>query len=648
MGVDGSLTDDHAWVRTNGVWSESRSTSTTIGGRLTLGGPTLSASAGAERREQGAGIGSENALVTESLYLNSQWRPLDLPDLQLRLAHLNAYDRLREVRDGTSDSAQLSTRYGGLNYEVRYLLAWGRDSDHLHLSESTALGQTATGHRSDALFGGRAQTYVSATVQTRNATTAARGADATVSRQQAPTVGLSGVVELPATPGDVALAPNPRLLDGFTGTSAAVNLGWGLAATGDVDPREVGAGFGNTTTDVNTIHLWLDRPVSRDVGRALAVALQVWASDDNRQWTAVQLSGVPALSPFDSRIEIGIVQTRARYLKVDLRPLPAGVTTDTAVRDLFVSEVQFFLVLPAALVPRSDASFGLSGTAVVRTLVLTRPNLSYDFSATAAYQDSTSRTAYDVMNGLSATNQLGASRVTATARGARRDTSDGVTHLARWEWSAGLAGQPLPTASWSVTYAGNADRDRILHSVGGFGRADWYEGVSSQASMGLALSTQGDRMSQTFQASGNTSLVPNRYVTLSAGALYSRNFVSDPELGDDFSHTARVEGSLSFKPTPAIAAAASASHVLFGGTPSTYATLYLTYAPLQGDLQVSAAYSKTLDLLTRTTTAAFTPTLHWRLRPGVTLGAFYADAAVSSPAADTRTRTVGTNLLILL
>jgi hypothetical protein len=155
-------------------------------------------------------------------------------------------------------------------------------------------------------------------------------------------------------------------------------------------------------------------------------------------------------------------------------------------------------------------------------------------------------------------------------------------------------------------------------------------------------------MSQAFQASGNTSLVPNRFVTLSAGALYSRNFVSDPELGDEFSHTARVEGSLSFKPTPAIAAAASVSHVLFGGAPTTYATLYLTYAPLRGDLQLSVAYSKTLDVLSRTTTSAFTPTLHWRVRPGVTLSAFYTDAEVTSRAAETRTRTVGTNLLILL
>lgn len=648
VGADGSLSDDHAWTRTDGVWSESRFRSTLIGARLTLGGPVLSATAGAERREQAAAPATDDPLVSESVYLNAQWRPLALPDLQLRLAHLNAYDRLRLLRDGTTDSAEVSTRYSGTNYEVRYLLSWGRDTDRLHLSETSAVGQTATGHRSDVLLGGRTQTYVSATVQTRDATTAIRGAGATITRQQVASIGLSAVVALPATAADVALAPNPQLIDGATGAPAAVNLGWGLAATGDRNPREVGAGFANVTTDVNTIYVWFDRSVSRDVGAALAGTLQVWASDDNQSWNPVQLVGAPFLSPFDSRIEIGIVQTRARYLKVDLRPVAAGLTTDTAVRDLFVSEVQFLLVLPAALVPRSESEFGVSGTLMARTLVLRRPNLSYDLAASAAYQDATSRASYDLMNGLSATERLGATRVTATARGARRDTSDGLTHLTRWEWSAGLAGQPIPTASWSLTYAGNSDRDRIVHSISGFGRADWYEGISSQVSAGAARSTTGARVADTFHASAGATLAPNRFVTLTAGALYSRNFVSDPELGGAFSHTARVEGSVSLRPTPAIAAAATVSDVLFGGVPSTYATFYLTYAPLRGDLQLSVAYSKVLDVLSRASTTTFTPTLHWLVRPGVTLNAYYTLSEVSSPAVDTRMRTLGTTLLILL
>ncbi len=50
---------------------------------------------------------------------------------------------------------------------------------------------------------------------------------------------------------------------------------------------------------------------------------------------------------FDVTGQIVIAQTQARYLKVVTKPLAAAVTTDTRYRDILVTEMQVFQVVPA-------------------------------------------------------------------------------------------------------------------------------------------------------------------------------------------------------------------------------------------------------------------------------------------------------------
>lgn len=647
-GLGGTLLDERAWARSRGISSELHARSTTIFGRLSLSTPVLTAGVGVDRAEQETLGSSATGVVTTTYAGSAAWRPLDLPDLQLRLARVDSWDRTRLLRDATADTAQVAARLRAQRYEVSYLLGWTRSTDRLHAVRTTSIDQTARATRSDSLLGGRTSTYLSGSLQARSTSVSAEGQGGTVTVQQLPANGLSAVLAPPATPGDVVLAPNAALVDGNTTTSAGVNVGFGVAAGGDVNAREVGVAFGDAVSDVNTIHLWVHRPLAPAVIAALAASVQVRASNDNRAWTVVPLDGPPGPGDLDNRIELSIPQTRARYVKVTLQPLAPGVTVDESFRDVFVTELQVLLVLPIASVPRSFSGLTASGTAIVRTTLLRAGSVAHDLTASGTYRDESPATSYAIANGLSATERLSRT-VAGRARVARQDSNDGGRHQGAWSWSAGVAGTPVPAASWSLSYDGSyTDEDVVSHNLNASTRGDLYEGVSAQVNGGYALIAHELQVAQTFVLSSATTLSPNRRVTLTAGGLYSRSTVNDAFAGISSSHAARADGTLSVTPAPAVSVVGTVTRVLLGARPSTFATLTTSWAPLRGDLQLSMAYSRTLSTDSETTTERLSPVLRWNVRSGVSLTAAYLVAETASPVQTTNTRSFSASLLVAL
>lgn len=647
--MGGTFLDDHGWIRTNGVNSEAHGRATNIFGRLSLGTPVLTAGLGADRRAQSLISSSSPTLIQEDFTAFAAWRPLDLPELELRVNRSNAYDSTRRAQDTTTDSALFSVRYKGPAFDLRYTLSWLRTEDRLHESESTGVDQTVLASRSDTIFSGRTTTYVSATLQNHDVTVGARGSGGTVTQQQVPAAGLSGIAALPATSDNIVLAPNPGVIDGNTTASAGLNVGFGPSATGDRNMREAGARFSDVVTSVNTIYVWLDKQPVGTVGQALAGSVQVWQSNDpaGQRWTQITpLPTPPIVSPFQNRIEIAIPQTAARFLKVSVQPIAVGTTTDLSYRDVNITEVQFLLVLPISQLPKQQSSLFVSATALARTVLLQQPELAHDFSATVGHRSDSDLTTYAIVNGLSATKKL-RERLTASARFARQDSESGAGHEGLWLWSAALAGTPLPTANWTLTYAGTySDRDEVTHSLNGLGRADWYQGISTQASAGASFLAQGLRIGSTFQTSTTTSFRPNALMTLSVGALYSRSAGSSPETGNTMTQTGRLDGSLTLTPAPALSATGTVSRVFLGERLTTLATVQLNYFPLRGDLQLGASYSKTLDTAADATTEILTPSLRWNVRSGVSLTSSFSYLKNAAPVQTSVSRVATVDLIV--
>jgi hypothetical protein len=645
----GTLFDERGWVDTDGVSSRQSGRATSLFGRLTLGTPSLTAGVGVDRHEQRFLSSSGTSFVTENYTAYTLWRPGELPELDLRVARVNTYDTSRRVQDGTSDSAVLSARFESRSYGARYLVAWTHSSDHLNGSDSTAVDQTVLGTWNGSLFDGRTAAYASGSLTNRNASTSTLGQGGTVARQQAPVTGVSGVEALPATAIDVALTPNPLLVDGNTTATAGVDVGAGPSALGDRNARDVGARFADVVTSVNTFYVWFDKSLSPEVGRALVAGLAVYRSDDNQRWSAVAITQPPIVSPFENRVEITTGQVQARFLKVALVPLAPGVTADQAYRNLFVTEVQFLLVLPAALVPRSQTTFAASANASARTIIAEGPDLAHDLQASVARQSQSSFTNYTVINGLSLAERLTAT-MAANARVARQDQDAGRGHEGIFSWTASLTANPYPTAYWMLNYSGTAnDRDESVgHSLTALARADLYEGISMQANAGGSIVTQGERTARSGQGGGTASFTPNRFVTLTTGVLYSRSVSSSPDSGDLLTDFGRVDASLSLTPAPALSAAGTVSRIFLGARPTTLATLQLNYFPLRGDLQLAFAYSKTLDTTADATTESYGPTLRWNIRRGVSITSSYSVLENAAPAQTLASRVFAATLLVTL
>lgn len=644
--LGGSLLDERGWHRARGAWTYGHAQSTTEFARLSLGMPALTAGLGWDRREQQFLSASASAVVVDSYTANANWHPTDLPELELRLSRVDAYDRARLLQNTTTDSAQLGARYRGAAYDVRYLLGWGRAADKLHGVDTTSVDQTVFGSRSDTALSGRLTTYVSGSLQSHDTTISARGPGGKVARVLLPVAGLSAVVTLPATSESITLSPNPALVDGTTTAGASVNVGFGSSALGDRNPREAGASFADAVTGVNTLYVWLDRsPVP--VATALTGSLQVFQSGDNRTWT--EITGFTATaSPFESRLEISLpAEVKARHLKVKLLPIASGLTTDPAYRDLSVTELQLLLIQPVADVLRRARSVTTQATALTRALLLRAPELAHDLSASVAHHSEQSLTTYTVVNGLAAGHLL-RERLSLTARVARQDTDIGQGHEGAWEWNAGLAGRPVPAAQWSLTYSGTESaRSGLTHALGGLGRADWYDGVSTQASAVVSNRKQGPVTTRTLDVHGTSSLTPNRVVTFTAGAQYSKTWRIAPE-GVLWTQFLRADGGLSLTPAPALSGAATVSRVLIGERPTTLATVQLNFSPLRGDLQLSTSYSRSLDTEAQSTTEVFVPALRWAIRPQVTLTSSYTWLKSVAPVQILASRVIAANLLVSL
>jgi hypothetical protein len=172
-------------------------------------------------------------------------------------------------------------------------------------------------------------------------------ADPEPTNPQQPVAGLSTVESFPETPLHVTLGPNPALVDGDVWTSAGVNLGT-AAGVPPIAYRDMGAQLRDVVTPVALIHVHADKAVPPEL--AAQLVWDAYRSDDNVDWTPVELAGAVVFDPADFAFEIRIRQTLARYLKVVTRPLPAAASSDPLYREIFVTELQFFDPVPVATV----------------------------------------------------------------------------------------------------------------------------------------------------------------------------------------------------------------------------------------------------------------------------------------------------------
>ncbi len=623
--------------------------------RLGLGGNVLSGALDYTRRWDDNTVRSGGVTlptpgsVRETYGGSASWRPADLPTLSLRLSRTNAYDVARTSLDQTTDEASLATSYRpqpGL--DLRYSVRYGQFTDHRTDLVRSDLSNAASVAWDGKYLQNRGVFYLSYSGSARTTDTRAPGGTV-VPVQQLPIAGLSIVEVFPATPLRVTLSPNAELVNGITGVSAGVNLGTSAGGGPAIAPRDLGAQFQDVITPVNAIQVYVDRTLPPALS-----GLFTWTayrSDDNVDWVPVPITGAVSFDPVLMRFEVPIGQTQARYLKVVTSPLPSTATPDPQFGEIFVTELQFYNVIPAELARgrSSDLAGNLNGT--TRIVLVPDLGLSYDFTGRLSHGQDRPIT-WAVVNGVSLARRL--DRVFAVAARVERSDGDaGRGEESQNRWSTSLSADPVPTLGGIVSYSGQLAQTREGTSISNTGslgaRADLYEGIAANASTSVSLArTPSGLTSTSYLTAASTSVVPNRFVSLTGSGSFSSSVVSAPGLPDRRDRRGVVEMGASVMPVPALALSGSVARQFGGSTrPTTLASFTGGFSPFPGgDLQLRYTYSESYESAAQRRTRAHGPGARWNIRSGWNLEAGYSVQDSTAPASSQHTRAFNANLLI--
>jgi hypothetical protein len=659
LSASGTFADTASWTVTNGLTRTQDQPALGLLGRLSYTTPTLAAGAWYERNQQW-GTQLYSPLLGETATAFATWRPFELPTLDLRFSRARYYDSDSLVQDTNVTTALLNTRYGFRFLDLRYTFNWTSNEDVRFGTKSSIIDQLVQASLNENFFGQRLTTYATVALQPRSITTESVGQQGTVSRQLFPIAGLSVVEIFPATSVQVTLASNPALIDGNTTASAGIDIGFGPSLAGDRNPRNIGAQLLDEVTPLNTLHVWVDRQLPPEVVNSMGPTFTAYRSSDNVSWVPVPIVGPVVFGAFQNRFEVTIAQTQTRYIKVVTTPLAAGVTSDRVFANIFVTEIQTFLVTPASAVPNKVSTMGLVANGSAKVSIFRVPNLDYDFSIYFNRQTNPGVTTYTVTNGVTFGSRLG-SIWGVSARVARQDTNPGTGNETLWQWTASLVARPLPAATTSLTYSGQVtggfDRSQVpmvpttalQQSLSLFGRADLYEGVSLQANLSGSNSLDpNQRATNLVSANATLALIPNPYMSLTTTYGASSTWTSGGFLPDDSTRAQRLESTLILLPWPSLSGSATVTWDILALRPTVLATFQLNFNPLRGNLQLGFSFTRTLNTAADTITQVIYPSIRWNIRPGVFLNAAYFLTDISAPVVSTASRTLTTSLLISL
>jgi len=429
-----------------------------------------------------------------------------------------------------------------------------------------------------------------------------------------------------------------------------VNLGTAAGGLGAAF-RDLGAQFQDVVTPVSAIYVYIDQDQILTPALAALFQWSVYRSDDNVDWTPVTRIGAVVYNSLLFRFEVAIERTQARYLKVVTMPLPATATPDPQFREIFVTELQFFDVLPAEAVRGRSSDFAGMLNATTRILLDPTLGVSYDFSSSLSHSDRHPST-WAIVNGLSLARRLDPVFAVA-ARVERSDSDSGRGHEAANRWSGSLSADPIPTVGATASYSGQltqtGEGNAIANTATLAARADLYEGVAANASGSVSLARSAAGVSsRSYLTSASTSIVPNRFVSLTGSASYASGTQSGGGRAERSDRRGVVEASAAVTPVPALALSGTVTRQ-FGSTirPATLASFTGSLSPFPGgDLQLRYVYTESFDGAADQRTRSHGPSARWNIRPGWHLDTSYSLQDASAPASSQHSQAFNANLLI--
>ncbi len=591
-----------------------------------------------ETKTSGTGPATRvSTLVNEDYYATLGWKPVGYPVATFRYFRTNTYDKERLSQDTTDDRFQLDSDFRPIPaVQLRYTGVYDDKVDHIGGNETRTLTNDGRASYADQFWKKRIS-LSSEYHLTYTVTDILNSGAGEVGLPLSPLAGLSAISD---TPLDVALAPNPALIDGDLTASTGVNLGLPPPG-GDARPRNIGLDFVNETR-VNTLLVWIDRDLRPEI--AGAFSWDVYTSADNKTWAFRQTVFPATFGPFQTRFEIRFADVTARYVKVVTRPLSPAVPFASDFPNILVTELQAVLREPAAEVQgrTSEASHRYSLNA--RARILDAPSLYYEFSY-LLLKTGTSPFRYDLSNGLSLSHTF--SRVfSGTARVAREDGRQPAGARVAYVYSASLTAVPLETLRHSLVYSGRretiGDQTTTNDSLFLLNTAQLYPGVDASLGLGKSFDTAATGVStDATQVNAGMTLVPYPAMTVNLSFSDTTRKSSGGNLAAEKTETTRTsEVSVAWTPLRTLYLFGSFAKQAAPGTANTTTFNYaVTWSPFpDGTLHLGFNYNETLHLENNEKDRTITPTLRWNIARGSYFELTYQDLLNDAPTQKTSNR----------
>jgi hypothetical protein len=634
-------------VDTGGQETDSTLTRTNPYAEVVLGNPLYNAAAGYNRQDETQKSPGTKAKLTREVY-NARlgWQPVDLPTLSVMYTRNDTYDPDRTVENSTRETVQFGSIYKPVSkVDMIYQGTWNRTEERIGGVETTETIHTGQVNYGDRFLEGRFNLQTNYSLSNRRTEIqATRGGDVT-----APVQAFAGFSALDDTPAEGELNQTPGLIDG--NLTASVGIDIGLPAVSDPSgtlPRNLGLDLLQSTAEVNGLRVWVDRALPADV--AGSFRWTVYVSSNNLDWTLWQTASAAPFGPFDNRFEVRFPTARTRYVKVVVVPLAATVVGALGFPDIFVTELQAILTLPAAQATQGSTQTTHTANVAAKARLLDNPSLFYDFSLFYTRNEqpsSVSRTL--VSNGLSLSKNLNR-WLTGTALAARDDIDEPDGRQRVYRYGASLNAIPLRTLTHSLVYSGRNE------SVGGLtnvrnslflnNRATLYRGIDLFLNGGASELRKGDgENTRSYLANFGTDIRPHPTMTWSIFLATDRSERTGGTQKDVTTFTRRARASVAWNPLSAVNLFASSEVVDREEGKTTLHNWSLNWSPFQdGTLQMSFAASETLRPEENGLDRLLSPSLRWEIRKGTFLDLSYAYIRSKLLLQETDSRVVSANL----
>ena len=595
---------------------------------LTLETPLYSASMGYVRRQQTTEVtrSPSTTLISDEYYGILGWRPEGLPFVDMQLKRTNFYDDSKSILNTTEDFISLNSKYQYkgllLNYYGTYLHTQDKIAD-LDTVQYTHYGRASY---SDLFLDKRVAVSTNYNVlhqETTTETTAASGGGGFVEFQLFPTGGLSALLDNTETLNH-ALDPNPALIDGNLTNGAGINIG--LPPVVDIRLRNIGLDFTNPT-EVNRLLLWIDRDLSTapDILNFFKLNLKVYVSSDNLNWVPWPITPPINFGPFENRFEIkfaNVIPSR-RFIKVVTPPLNAAVPGAFAFPNIFVTELQAFLEVPAKNLGRTLKNQFNTTThnydLDVKTRILDNPSLFYELYGYYNRQDPTGQQRYTISNALYTVHRFN-EIFSGRARVAREDGKDTDQKRFAYVYDAALTADLLKTLHSSLVVNGRdeeiAGKPNDLNSIFLYNTAQLYKGIDVSLNGGVNFIKQETGVSgRDFVINLQSNIVPHRTLTL---GLNYNNTISRRTGGEQVSssnYTQTFDFSLNYNPFRTLNLFAFIQVIdQKGREVQTLQNYAINWSPFpDGALQFNIAYNENYRSEDRLTERIFFPSIRYNI-----------------------------------